>query len=78
MLGLIIYIIAALCFITAVVLFAFIPNKAVRIVSLILFMLLFIGGMSFVLYIVSGQQNFLNVFDDLNTSTSSSQTHSNL
>ena len=64
MLGLIIYIIAALCFIAAVVLLSFIPNKAVRIVSLILFLLLFIGGMTFMLYRVSGQQKFENTFED--------------
>ena len=65
MLSLIIYIIAVLCMIVAIVLLTFIPNKAVRVFTLILVMLLFIGGMSFVIYKVSGQQSFFDTFDDL-------------
>ena len=65
MLALILYIIGALCLIAAVVLLTFIPHRAVRITVLILFCLLFIGGMTFLLFKVSGQASLGNMFDAL-------------
>ena len=69
MLGLIIYIIAALCFIGAVVLLTFIPHKAARIVSLTMFCLLFIGGMTFLLFKASGQNDLGSVFEAMSGQT---------
>ena len=65
MLGLIIYIIAALCFIAAVVLLSLIGDRAVKIIVLIIFLLIFVGGMTFLLYKISGQQDFSKIFDTL-------------
>ena len=65
MLGLIIYMIAALCCIVAAVLLSLIPKTAVKVVVLTLFLLLFIGGMTFVLFKVSGQPDIRSTFDAL-------------
>ena len=65
MLTLIIYIITAICFIGAIVLFSFIPSKAVKVMVLILFCLLFIGAMTFLLFKVSGYEDLGSMFEAL-------------
>ncbi len=60
MLPLIIYLTAAVCFIMAVVLLSFIRNTAVKVTALILFLLLFIGAMTFLLYKTAGQQDLIS------------------
>ena len=68
MLALILYIVAALSFIAAVVLLSFIPNKAVKVIVLILFCLLFVVGTMYLMLKTSGQSDLESMFDALSPS----------
>ena len=68
MLALILYIVAALFFIAAVVLLSFIPNQAVKVIVLILFCLLFVVGTMYLMLKTSGQSDLESMFDALSPS----------
>lgn len=75
MIALILYFCICLVFIAAVVLLSLIKDKAARIISIIMMMIIFVGSTTFALYKTSGQQDFLKTFDSL-TNLAGNQTSS--
>lgn len=74
MIGIILFSCITSVVIAAVVLLSLIKDKAGRIISIIMVLLIVVGGLVFVLYKVSGQQDFIKTFDALSSPMSSSQT----